>query len=363
MGDQTKEQDERTQKALEGLRAGTITICPQSPTTWIVQNGDHQPYTVTQEKWGWSCNCQDFQHKNGYGLLCKHIEAVKINQSSINEKTKEQQMDNNNLVGYVELFHPACGGISCKLPLPLNATLTSDQAKAMFESVNRLLAAGFMGNPPGLEEGERKERVTYIARRQKFNQDDQTTTPIIDIYCGGNFKVTYVYLNKPEDVALFETTFNRKLDSLPLWEGDSAIERGKNPGRDEKYILSSIKSNIWVVYKNNPKWEGDEDTKHTKRVFVRWEVQGATVQDPVPQPQSEALPNDPPKQTPPAHRDVKNSMAATGFGQNPVRKYLDGMVCSDNPAEQSSFDNYVSIHGKPAKSRTELRQFVAAQKA
>jgi len=274
-------------------------------------------------------------------------------------------MENNNLVGYVELFHPACGGISCKLPLPLNTTLTPDQAKAMFESVNRLLSAGFMANQPGLEEGERKERVTHIARRQKFNLDDQTTTPIIDIYCGGNFKVTYVYLNKPEDVALFETTFNRKLDSIPLWEGDSAIERGKNPGRDEKYILSSLlNSNIWVVYKNNPKWEGDEDNKHTKRVFVRWEVQGATIQEPTTQAKSEDLPKDQPKQTPPpAHMDVNKSMAAAGFGQNPVRKYLDGVVCSSNPAEQSNFDNYVSIHGKPAKSRAELREFAAAQKA
>jgi hypothetical protein len=363
MGDQTKEQEARTKKALEGLEVGTITICPQSPSSWIVQNGDHQPYTVKRENLGWSCNCLDFQNKNGYGLLCKHIEAVKINQSSINDTTKEKQMANSNLVGYVELFHPAYGGISCKLPLPLNATLTPDQAKAMFESVNRLLATGFMANQPGLEEGEKKERVTHIARRQKFNQDDQSTTPIIDIYCGGNFKITYVYLNKPEDVALFETTFNRKLDSLPLWEGDAAIERGKNPGRDAKYILSSIKSNIWAVYKNNPKWEGDDDTKHTKRVFVRWEVQGVTVQEPAPQTKSEALPGDPTKQTPPTHMDVNKSMAATGFGQSPVRKYGDGAVCSSNPAEQSNFDNYVSIYGKPAKSIAELREFAAAQKA
>jgi len=89
----------------------------------------------------------------------------------------------------------------CTLPLP-TVPLTAEQAKSMFDSLSVLLQAGFKAQQEGLEEGETKEVVTHLAHRNKANTDG-TSTSIIDVYCGGNFKVVGVYLNNEGDSQKF----------------------------------------------------------------------------------------------------------------------------------------------------------------
>ena len=353
MGTIKEEQDLRTAKAIEGLEDGTMTIANNGPSSWIVQNGDHSPHPVKLTGDTWTCDCFDFQHK-GNSLRCKHIEAV-IAKVQNSEKPKEKIMENtenvnNNLVGYVEVYHPAGDGILCRLPIPMDSALSSQQAKNFFENINQLLRVGFLGKQPG----ELKDRVTHIARRARFNKSDRTVTPIIDIYTGGMFKMVYTYLNKPEDVQEFERIFGLKLDNIPLWEGDNAIQREKDPAKDAKYVIP-VNTPIYVRFKENPKWTGEDDKQHPRRVFVSWVTGDA--EDAEPENDSTDATENPQAKKEDAQElpPYKKAMEMGGFGIHKARKYQDGTVCSPNAREIAAFDNFVKDRGKPPYSVKDLR--------
>ena len=340
-------QGERTEKAQKGLAEGSISIQLTEPGhSWVVQNGDHEPYRVVFQDSVWTCTCMDFSARGKYGIRCKHIEAVRLSQNTskqINTHKEEPRMEENgNTNGWVKLYHPAAGGVQCTLPLPTVA-LTKEQAKGMFDSLNVLLQVGFIAQPEGLEEGETKEAVTHLAHRNKANTDG-TSTSIIDVYCGGNFKVVGVYLNNEDDNQKFTEAFGLSPDSIPVFDGDASIERQKNTARDKKYIVPV--SGINVVYKANPKWEGDDDKKHSKRAFVRWERKVSTnIEAVTPAPATETatqIPPPPPVATP------------------SVRLYQDGKQVSQNENEIQAFDKYVNKHGAVPQSLQALRESWAA---
>lgn len=174
--------------------------------------------------------------------------------------------DNKELNGYTKLYHPA--GAQVALPVPLYA-LTPENAAAMFANVNRYVQAGFLVNAPGLDEGESVETISHIVRRSKVNKDS-TETPVIDLYpVRANFRVLGIYLNQPEQVKEFEQACGVSLKSLPLYEAEGTIERGKKPALD-KFVIP-LPAPVKVVYTKNPRWEGEDDKKNPKRVFVRWQ--------------------------------------------------------------------------------------------
>jgi len=178
-------------------------------------------------------------------------------------------MENETVCGWAKVYHPS--GLQVTIPLPLENALTPASAKAMLDSVSTLLTAGFLVNAPGLEDGEKVETIVGVVRRAKAN-DDGSETPVIDLYPDrANFRILGIYLNNEQDIQAFEKAVGVKLRDLPLYEGDNAIERGKGQKTD-KYVVA-IKQPLKVVFKANPKWEGDEDKKHPKRVFLRWASQ------------------------------------------------------------------------------------------
>jgi len=83
-----------------------------------------------------------------------------------------------------------------------------------------------------------------------------------------NFRILGVYLNAEQDVQAFETACGVRLKDLPLYEGGNSIERGKGTKTD-KYVVT-LPRPAKVVFKRNPRYEGEEDKKHSKRIFVRW---------------------------------------------------------------------------------------------
>lgn len=358
-----KSQDERTKRAQEALAEGTVTIHMTGPSQWIVQNGDHEPYTVIKHDLGdYTCSCMDFSRIRKTGLRCKHIEAVRLTserkptEDATKPNHKEEQMNEqeNSNNGWVKLYHPIAGGVQCTLPLTMVA-LTPDQAKGMFESLNRLLEAGFVTTQQGLENGETREAVTHLAKRSKVNQDG-TVTPIVDVYCNGNFKVVGIYLNNLDDQEAFNDAFGIGLNKIPLWEGDSSIERGKNAERDKKYVIPV--SGVDVIYKINPKWEGDDDKKHQKRMFVRWERKALkAVTAPV-----QAAPQVAP---PPPHATSASSTPPADAPVTPVAPvipvaqmaYADGTPLGENEAEKQTFAMFLKAKGMVPASRDELRSY------
>jgi len=168
--------------------------------------------------------------------------------------------------GWVKLFHPSSAQIT--IPLLLEKPILVTEAQALLVSVSSLLQAGFSVEPPGLEEGEHVEEIGFVVRRSKLNSDD-SETPVIDLYPSrGNFRLLARYLNNDSDILEFEKMCALSLPSLPLYEGDNSIERGKNPKLD-KYVTSLIHP-VKVIWKPNPRYEGQNDKKNAKRLFVRW---------------------------------------------------------------------------------------------
>ena len=232
------------------------------------------------------------------------------------------------LSGWIKLYHPRSGGVQCTLPVPATP-LSEVQARGLYESVQSLIGAGFLVNQTGLLEDETREVVSHLAHRKKQNPDGSSTA-ILDVYCGGNWKVLHLYMNKPQDLDRFTQVFGLMLSDIPLWQGEAPLLRGKDPETDSRYILP-VKG-VEVVYRINPRWEGEEDKKHPKRLFVRWECQK---DPPVPIAKTEAL----------------------------VRIYTDGSRVNGNPVEQQSFDRYLEIHKEKPVSRDALRTWVSQNPA
>ena len=167
---------------------------------------------------------------------------------------------------WVKLFHPSSAQVT--IPLRLDKPILVAEAQALMESVTSLLQAGFSVDAPGLEEGEHVEEIGFVVRRSKANADG-TETPVVDIYPSrGNFRLLGKYLNNEADIQAFEAACGVGLHSLPLYEGDNSVERGKNPKLD-KYVVT-LKLPVKVVWKLNPRYDGENDKRNSKRLFVRW---------------------------------------------------------------------------------------------
>jgi hypothetical protein len=316
----------------------------------------------------------DFSRIRRSGLLCKHIEAVRLycdkhTAEYSKEKTlihKEVTMnENENNYGLVKLYHPVAGGVQCTLPLPTIA-LTKAQAQAMFDSLNVLLEVGFVPTQMGMEQGETKESVTHLARRSKANSDN-TSTPIVDVYCNGNFKVLGVYLNNTDDIVAFNAAFGLDLfKDIPLYDEDTSIERSKKPDKDKKYVVPV--SGVDAIYKLNPKWEGDDDKKHSKRILVRWETRAPKATPTTLAPITNT-------ETPPSssknHVSVEQNLKDLGFPPEApkpvaptppaptVRLYGDGTAVSGNEAEGKAYNAYLQKNNKVPASLQALRDSLA----
>lgn len=154
-------------------------------------------------------------------------------------------------------------------------TLSSDDPKELVhfavEFDAYLANAGISIHEPGLDEGEQSETFHFIVRRAKGN-DDGTETPIIDLYIDHDkmrFSLLKVYLNTSDDVANFQQATGLQLGALPLYDGQAAIERGKDTRIDSKYMVR-LPRPVTVIWKLNPMYE--DGGKKAKRLFVRWEM-------------------------------------------------------------------------------------------
>jgi len=271
------EQQKRQQSAEEAMAHGSWMFFPVDGG-WQVKTPT-DTYTIALSGNGcMACSCPDHQRYGPLGLECKHVcglqlwlkpqEAATPAQNQPTEKG-EKRMTTENLVrecGWVKLFHPSSAQLT--IPLFLDKPILVTEAQALMASVTSLLQAGFSVEMPGLEDGEHEEEIGFVVRRSKANADG-TETPVVDIYPSrGNFRLLARYLNTEADIQAFETACGVRLNSLSLYEGDNSIERGKNPKMD-KYVVA-LKHPVKVIWKLNPKYEGENDKKNSKRLFVRW---------------------------------------------------------------------------------------------
>jgi len=275
--DITVEQQKRQQSAEEALAHGSWEYFLVDGLWKIKARTD--TYTLAPAADGrTACSCPDYGRYGLRGLDCKHVCGLrlwlKVQDAAFpvqNQSTEkgEKRMNTEDLVrecGWVKLFHPSSAQVT--IPLFLDKPILVAEAQALMASVTSLLQSGFSVEMPGLEDGEHEEEMGFVVRRAKVNADE-TETPVVDLYpVNANFRRVAKYLNEEADVREFEAACGLSLPALPLYEGDNTIERGKNP-KMEKYVIA-LKRPVKVVWKFNPRYEGDQDKKNPKRLFVRW---------------------------------------------------------------------------------------------
>ena len=322
-----EKQNERTQRAIAALAAGEYKVTALETGYWSVVNGDNVPYRVSHE----TCECKDFANTFQLGLRCKHIEAIRIlfpqgGHSSMNDNTP------NPITGWTRLYHPA--GAQVTVPILLDKPLSAANAQVMLDSVSAMLDAGWQVNAPGLEEGEQKQEVVSVSRREA-----KDGTPIIAFYLAHPKtvkKFLHSYLNKQEDVLAFEVATGLKLNAIPIWPGERDVDKdNKDSG---KYIVP-LPQPLNIVWEVNPKWqawsaEGGKATgaiEPHKRILVRYDV--ATPKAPAP---------------------------ATG---GLVRQYKDGSRVNGDSAEQVAFDAYLKAVGQSPENLESLRLWYRATSA
>jgi len=271
------EQQKRQKSAVDALALGRWEIFP-GQGGWRVSTPTDTYILTLQANGQFTCSCPDHERYGRHGLECKHLCGLRLwmnIQESAEPAAKqptekgENRMTTENLVrecGWVKLFHPSSAQVT--IPLSLEKPILVAEAQALMASVTSLLQAGFSVEVPGLEDGEHEEEMGFVVRRAKVNADE-TETPVVDLYpVNANFRRLAKYLNDEADVREFEAACGLSLASLPLYEGDNTIERGKNP-KMEKYVIP-LKRPVKVVWKYNPRYEGENDKKNPKRLFVRW---------------------------------------------------------------------------------------------
>jgi hypothetical protein len=322
-------QAERTQRAIAALAAGEYKVTALEDGAWSVVNGDKTPYRVTHS----TCECKDFENTSKLGLRCKHICAIYI----LFPQGAKQSMENtfSPITGWTRLYHPA--GVQVTIPIPMDAPLSADAAQHTLTSVSNLLDAGWLTDAPGLEDGEQKQEVVSVSRRES-----KDGTPIVAFYLAHPKtvkKFLHQYLNKPEDIQAFEAATGLKLESIPLWMGERDIDRDHREAG--KYIIP-LSRPIHIIWETNPKWqawsaEGGKATgaiEPHKRILVRYDGI-APAQAPTSKPVTSPL----------------------------VRQYTDGTSVNGDANEQAAYDAFVK-HGNGAKpaSKESLKTWVAANR-
>lgn len=131
-----------------------------------------------------------------------------------------------------------------------------------------MVAAGLSVREPGLNEGEQRETIHYVARRSKVNDDD-SETPMLDMYAENhNWATLKEYLNTAAEVQAFERVAGIQLTDIP-YNPNHKDAPNRNDRADQKYIFT-LPRPVNVIYKQNPKWQGEGDKKNRKFLFVRW---------------------------------------------------------------------------------------------
>ena len=134
--------------------------------------------------------------------------------------------------GWVKLFTPAGAHVTLAVPMD-GSVLPFDAAAAALKSVENLLAAGWLVDAPGLEEGEQKQEVVAVSRRE-----GKDGTPIVAFYLAHPKtvkKFLHSYLNNDDDVRAFEAATGLRLNAIPLWPGERDID--KDHREAGKYIV------------------------------------------------------------------------------------------------------------------------------
>lgn len=148
----------------------------------------------------------------------------------------------------------------------------NDYAAAM-EYTSRLLALGASVAAPGLEAGEQKSDIGYLARWLK-NDNDGGTSNRVDLYVNhpkmlSRFMSIYVK-NTPEDNAEFAAITGVNLNGVP----NLPTKAPMNKEEDRNGCIVALPKPLNVIWKHNPNYREGVLDGEPARLFVRWDNVG-----------------------------------------------------------------------------------------
>ena len=229
-------------------------------------------------------------------------------------------MDTNDTTGWVKLFHP--NGPQVTLPVPMLARLSAEQAVEMLASVSAYLSAGFLVSAPGLEDGEQKQEVVSVSRRE-----GKDAVPIVAFYLAHPKvlkKFLHAYLNNVEEIQAFEAATGIRLADIPLWEGERDIDKdNKNAARH----IVPLARPISLVYEVGEKWK-------------RWSAEGGKSTGEIEPHKLLLVRYDAGTRVPVAAKTTTASASVESNGTPVIRKYADGSDA--NPAAYTIYDAYLN---------------------
>lgn len=185
-------------------------------------------------------------------------------------ETDQPQAAHSPPLAWAKLYHRS--GLDVRIPIPVNGQpLAIDTCRNVLASVDNLLAAGWLTQAPGLEEGETKLMAEAAVLRNHQNKDN-TVSPLINLYFEGDkFSRLNVYLDKPDEVQDFERASGLKVSAMRPYIGTGKLERGASRDTDALFAIAPKPFAVCMV--KNPKYNPDEKELKLRKpqfLFARW---------------------------------------------------------------------------------------------
>ncbi len=335
-------QQQRTERAWQGLTGGAFTVQRIGPTQWSVKNGDKLPYAVQLNDSLWSCTCPDFQ-KVGPDIRCKHVEAVRIaeaQQSYSFTLQEKQTMPDNSPTDFdhilTQLRQPLDMTRVKRRQAPGSGTVPYLEGFDVIDTANRIFAFRWSFNllsEPQITRWNRKVMVWDGQQRKKVPVMDAQGHP------------------QTEEVGLIHITGSVAVDLDGQTYTHSDLGRCMFTGDSPEALDMALAGCVTDCLKRCFRQLGEQFglSLYDKEIAATAGTASANAGS-----------------NGSTDRAVKNDRAsAAGNKSQPAaeRAYLDGTKVNGNESERSAFDAFLKAKGQAPKSRDTLREWMRTAQA
>ena len=334
-------QQQRTERAWQGLTGGTFAVQRIGPSQWSVKNGDKLPYAVLLNDSLWSCTCPDFQ-KNGPELRCKHVEAVRIAETqqtypSFSPETPTMTDTPSNDFDHIvtELRQPLDMARVKRRQAPGSGTVPYLEGYDVIETANRIFSFRWSFNllsEPQVTRWNRRVLIWDAQTRKKVPALDVQGHPQME-------EVGIIHITGSVAVDLDGQTYTHSDLGRCMFNGDSpeALDMAlagcvtdclKRCFRQlgEQFGLSLYDKEIAATAGTGSNGSGNSTTDASSKPNGKTATAGSG------------------KQTAPAER-----------------VYQDGTKVNGNESERTAFDAFLKSKGQVPSSRDSLREWMRTQ--
>ena len=332
-------QQQRTERAWQGLTGGTFTVQRIGPSQWSVKNGDKLPYAVQLNDGLWSCTCPDFQ-KTGPEIRCKHVEAVRIAETQQAHLTTLQEnptmtatTPNNFEHILAELCQPLDMTRVKRRQAPGSGTVPYLEGFDVIDTANRIFAFRWSFNllsEPQITRWNRKVLVWDGQQRKKVPVLDQHGNPQTE-------EVGLIHITGSVMVDLDGQTYTHSDLGRCIFTGDS-------PEALDMALAGCVTDCLKRCFRQHDEQFGlslyDKEIAATAGTSNGSGNNGANGS---------------------ADKPVKadrTSAAGRKAQAAAERAYLDGTKVNGNESERSAFDAFLKANGQAPKSRDTLREWM-----